>query len=311
MLFSRLVRLRGRGDALALVPWADFVNHAPSATAHLDWEEGASGGDSGCVVLRTERPYAAGEEIFASYGQRASGDLLLSYGFALEDNPHETVALRLEVPRSNDNDNDNDDDAMWAMKADALARHARLPAETFPLRAGGGTTPDMLPWAAFAAARVGDAAACAALADATFAAQTTVAGGGWRLFGGGRGGVDARAAAAPRVVGGAAAEAAAREFVLAAVRRSLAALDAADTAAAAAAKPPPPPRAQPAKRARRPSGGGGGAAAAAAPREGSSSSSGAAARVMAAAASIRGVERRILQRTEFVLRAELRQLAGK
>jgi histone-lysine N-methyltransferase SETD3 len=304
MLFSRLVRLRGRGDALALVPWADFVNHSPAATAHLDWEGGANGDDDGCVVLRTERSYQKGEEVFASYGQRSSGELLLSYGFCpAGDNPHETVALRLEVPTERDDDGDA------AMKARSLAAHGRTATETFPLRVGGGVTPDMLPWASFAVARVRDAAECDALAAATFAPQQPAPTGAWRLFGGGSGNADAKAA--PRVVGGAAAEAAARELVLAAVRRSLAALDAAD--AAAAAKPSQPPKTQSTKRTRRPSGGVGAAATVAPPREEASSSGaaeGAAARA-AAAAAIRSIERRILQRTEFVLRAELRQLAGK
>jgi hypothetical protein len=42
--------------------------------------------------------YARGAEVFNSYGRRDNSHLLLHYGFAILDNEHERVALRL--PRS-------------------------------------------------------------------------------------------------------------------------------------------------------------------------------------------------------------------
>ncbi len=282
------MRLPSRGDALALVPWADFVNHAPECSAHLDWDGGC-----GAVVLRTERPYAAGEQVFASYGQRASADLLLTYGFAPPGNPHESALLALQLPGAAD-------DPVRAAKAAALAAHGRAAAERFLLRAGGAYTPDLLPWAAFAAAPLRGAATAAedaaALAAATFAPQPAAGGGGWAgLFGGGGGG---GRGAVPRIAGGAAAHAAGIELVLAALRAAVTALDVADAAANA---PAAAPRAKPAKRGRA------GAAAAGAsqpppPRPDAGRA--------AAAAAIRGAERKIVARAEFVLRAELRQLTG-
>jgi hypothetical protein len=53
---SRAIRLRSRGDRLALVPWADFLNHRPDCTAHLDWQDG-------CVVLTADKQYAPGQQI--------------------------------------------------------------------------------------------------------------------------------------------------------------------------------------------------------------------------------------------------------
>lgn len=93
VLLSRLVRLDGLGGAEALVPWADCLNHDCRATAHLDWDAGAAG-----VVLRAERGYRRGEEVRISYGRKTSGQLLLSYGFAPANNPHDACLLELALP---------------------------------------------------------------------------------------------------------------------------------------------------------------------------------------------------------------------
>lgn len=60
---SRLVRLQGLGDAQALVPWADFANHSPAASAFLDWDPRAGPEGAGAVVLLTERAYEQGEQV--------------------------------------------------------------------------------------------------------------------------------------------------------------------------------------------------------------------------------------------------------
>ena len=77
VLFSRLIRLPSRGGELALVPWADMLNHKPGCKAYID----DSGGQ---VCLSPDRQYKPGEQVFASYGQRPSSELLISYGFAPE-----------------------------------------------------------------------------------------------------------------------------------------------------------------------------------------------------------------------------------
>lgn len=77
VLFSRLIRLPNRGGELALVPWADMLNHKPGCKAYID----DSGGQ---VCLSPDRAYKPGEQVFASYGTRPSSELLISYGFAPE-----------------------------------------------------------------------------------------------------------------------------------------------------------------------------------------------------------------------------------
>jgi len=272
-LFSRLIRLPGLSDTLALVPWADFLNHGcAGGSAHLDWCPAER-----CVVLQSRtKAYAPGDEVTASYGARSSGELLLSYGFApcaqpgeaKLNAPNEAVTLRLRLRTEAQ-------DAAAPLRRQAWARMQRRNADVgasadddgstaaFALRAGGGFAPGLLPWARLATAPVGGEAQAAMLAaDAA---------------------TDAPACAAPPP--SRAEDAAAREFVLDAIREALRELDAADAAVpAASAKggkargkaPPLAPRVDP--------------------------------ELVAAVAAVRRVERRVLQRAEFVLRAELRAL---
>ena len=88
ILFSRLIRLDAMGGELALVPWADMLNHKPGCAAFIDLDD-----DS--VNLTTDRAYNKGEQVWASYGQRPSSELLISYGFAPEvgENPDDEYAL--------------------------------------------------------------------------------------------------------------------------------------------------------------------------------------------------------------------------
>ena len=285
-LFSRLIRLPGLDDTLALCPWADFVNHTCAAdAAHLDWDAAER-----AVVLRPGRAHAAGDEVLGSYGARSSGELLLSYGFApcaqpgseAELNaPNETVTLRLRLRGA-------DADAAAPLRAAAWAQASGESddgAATFALRAGGGFAPGLLPWARLAAAQCADAVQAAALAAA--AAE-----------GRGQGALaQARGSPPPR-----ADDAAAWEFVLTAVRDALRGLDAADAAAEAG------PQQQPAA-----AGKGSRAQAKAKPPASKSKPQAAPPRLepelVAAAAAVRRVERRVLQRAEFLIRAELRTLA--
>lgn len=72
MLLSRLIRLRSLGDREALVPWADLLNHSPDSDAYLDWDAAQR-----AVVLRADAAAQPGQQLFASYGTKASGALLL------------------------------------------------------------------------------------------------------------------------------------------------------------------------------------------------------------------------------------------
>jgi len=106
MLFSRAIRLRSTssGETLALVPYADLINHSPYSSAYLDARASGdwlvkSGGEE--VILYADRGYRRMEQIYISYGPKSNADLLLLYGFALERNPYNSVDVTVSIaPRT-------------------------------------------------------------------------------------------------------------------------------------------------------------------------------------------------------------------
>mmetsp|Transcript_7694 Transcript_7694/g.8472 ORF Transcript_7694/g.8472 Transcript_7694/m.8472 type:complete len:614 (+) Transcript_7694:67-1908(+) len=102
MLFSRAIRLRNvkKGETLAMVPYADLINHSPYSQAYLDARETGdwlfkTGEEE--VVLYADRGYRKMEQIYISYGPKSNADLLLLYGFALERNPFNSVDVTVSI----------------------------------------------------------------------------------------------------------------------------------------------------------------------------------------------------------------------
>jgi hypothetical protein len=68
ILFSRAIRLQSvkEGETLALVPYADFINHSPFSTAYIDARESGSwlfkDGDQE-VILYADRGYRKMEQV--------------------------------------------------------------------------------------------------------------------------------------------------------------------------------------------------------------------------------------------------------
>lgn len=106
MLFSRAIRLRNlqQGETLAMVPYADLINHSPFSQAYIDARESGdwlvkTGGEE--VVLFADRSYRKMEQIYISYGPKSNADLLLLYGFAVERNPFNSVDVTVGIaPRT-------------------------------------------------------------------------------------------------------------------------------------------------------------------------------------------------------------------
>lgn len=120
MLFSRAIRLQSmkQGETLALVPYADLINHSPYSQAYLDAREKGdwlfkSGTEE--VVLYADRNYRKMEQIYISYGQKSNAELLLLYGFALERNPFNsvdvTVSIKSLLTNANTDTQDNNSDS--------------------------------------------------------------------------------------------------------------------------------------------------------------------------------------------------------
>jgi Rubisco LSMT substrate-binding/SET domain len=106
MLFSRAIRLRNmkQGETLALVPYADLINHSPFSQAYIDAR--ASGdwlfkdGEEE-IILYADRAYRRMDQIYISYGPKSNAELLLLYGFAVERNPYNSVDVTVSIaPRT-------------------------------------------------------------------------------------------------------------------------------------------------------------------------------------------------------------------
>lgn len=102
MLFSRAIRLRNlkQGESLALVPYADLINHSPFSQAYIDARESGdwifkSGEEE--VILYADRGYRRMEQIYISYGPKSNAELLLLYGFAAERNPYNSVDVTVSI----------------------------------------------------------------------------------------------------------------------------------------------------------------------------------------------------------------------
>mmetsp|Transcript_22193 Transcript_22193/g.49553 ORF Transcript_22193/g.49553 Transcript_22193/m.49553 type:complete len:589 (+) Transcript_22193:93-1859(+) len=106
MLFSRAIRLRNlrQGETLAMVPYADLINHSSFSGAYVDARETGdwlfkTGGEE--VILYADRGYRKMEQVYISYGPKSNADLLLLYGFALERNPFNSVDVTVSIkPRT-------------------------------------------------------------------------------------------------------------------------------------------------------------------------------------------------------------------
>lgn len=125
ILLSRLVRLPSMDGRVALVPWADMLNHSCEVDTFLDYDKSSKG-----VVFTTDRPYQPGEQIFISYGKKSNGDLLLSYGFVPREgtNPSDSVELSLSLKKS---------DKCYKEKLEALKKHGLSTPQRFPLQITG------------------------------------------------------------------------------------------------------------------------------------------------------------------------------
>eukprot|EP00586_Coscinodiscus_wailesii_P023554 CAMPEP_0172493918 /NCGR_PEP_ID=MMETSP1066-20121228/32794_1 /TAXON_ID=671091 /ORGANISM="Coscinodiscus wailesii, Strain CCMP2513" /LENGTH=540 /DNA_ID=CAMNT_0013264391 /DNA_START=197 /DNA_END=1819 /DNA_ORIENTATION=- len=141
MLFSRAIRLRNlrEGEALAMVPYADLINHSPFSGAYVDAREVGDwlfkdGTEE--VILYADRGYRKMEQIYISYGPKSNADLLLLYGFALERNPYNsvdvTVSIKPRVATGNNPENDADADPLAEEKIAFLQNVGREDTVDFP-----------------------------------------------------------------------------------------------------------------------------------------------------------------------------------
>eukprot|EP01040_Poterioochromonas_malhamensis_P005499 gene5499-5905_t len=103
MLFSRAARLSSKqgGEELALVPYADLMNHNPYSNTYIDAQKSGMPLFSRKeeVAVYADRSYKKFEQIFINYGDKGNGDLLLLYGFALDRNPFDSVDITIGLSK--------------------------------------------------------------------------------------------------------------------------------------------------------------------------------------------------------------------
>lgn len=74
-----------------LLPLLDILNHQP--IAQVEWQARCS-----FVGMQILSSFSSGEELCNNYGPRDNEGLLLSYGFAIPDNPFDHIAIALKPP---------------------------------------------------------------------------------------------------------------------------------------------------------------------------------------------------------------------
>lgn len=81
-----------------LIPGVDSLNHARGKAVTWGvskWNTPSRARPGLCIQLTLNTPYAAGSELFNNYGPKPNSSLILSYGFAIEDNPDDTIMLKI------------------------------------------------------------------------------------------------------------------------------------------------------------------------------------------------------------------------
>ncbi|KAF9892501.1 hypothetical protein FE257_001610 [Aspergillus nanangensis] len=73
-------------DAVSLVPWADYFNHADDADCLVKYADEK-------YTFTATRRYEKGEEIYMSYGAHSNDFLLVEYGFYLDNNHNDSIYL--------------------------------------------------------------------------------------------------------------------------------------------------------------------------------------------------------------------------
>ena len=112
------------------------------------------------VVLRPDRAYKPGDQVFTSYGPKTDGELLLSYGFVSPPgaNPNDARRLRLSVEEG---------DPTFQDKVQSLRQHDLPTSISFPLKLSG-LPSGLIQYAAFVEAQPSDPAEVQQLADYLF-----------------------------------------------------------------------------------------------------------------------------------------------
>mmetsp|Transcript_3946 Transcript_3946/g.11817 ORF Transcript_3946/g.11817 Transcript_3946/m.11817 type:complete len:408 (+) Transcript_3946:17-1240(+) len=79
-------------ERTVLIPLVDLANHDPDADLFHD----SFDSEKGFQLRIKSRSFAAGEQLLVKYGKLANWELLLHYGFAIQNNPDDRIDICLE-----------------------------------------------------------------------------------------------------------------------------------------------------------------------------------------------------------------------
>lgn len=122
ILFSRAISLT-KGKIIALVPYADLLNHNPFCSNYIDVHREMLTGDR-FVRLYSDRPYSITDQVFVTYGPKPNADLLLLYGFVSDRNPYDSVDLIVSLDEA---------DPLYDRKREYLEESGVEETTSFPL----------------------------------------------------------------------------------------------------------------------------------------------------------------------------------
>ncbi|CAI5518449.1 unnamed protein product [Closterium sp. Naga37s-1] len=88
--FTLPVRPGGKFEQFVMMPFMDAINH--HYNNHMDWMAKPVSSE-GVLEIRLKRAAKKGEQLFTSFGPRSNENLFLYYGFILEGNPFDSLAL--------------------------------------------------------------------------------------------------------------------------------------------------------------------------------------------------------------------------
>jgi protein-histidine N-methyltransferase len=74
-----------------LVPYADMLDHQPGS------QSGRLSADRSTFYLVANQDFEVGDEVTVSYGPRSNLQLLIQYGFIIEENPDDYVGITVDI----------------------------------------------------------------------------------------------------------------------------------------------------------------------------------------------------------------------
>jgi len=122
LLFSRAIYLQN-SKKIALVPYADLLNHNPYSTSFID-SKSIPFSNSVEISMYSDRSYNKFDQIFTTYGPKTNLELLVLYGFSLERNPFEAYEIRVGL---------SSDDPSFIQKDEFIRDCGKTREITFPV----------------------------------------------------------------------------------------------------------------------------------------------------------------------------------